>query len=178
MKEKNTKFSWNWSAALASVYWCFYRKMIGVGIAIMAVIFAVNFAAGALTLQAYAKMKPDVYAEYEAAYSFIETVAENPEMVSTEEYAEVFWTYVTSPVNVTTAVISLATTICVAVVMGFLGNNFYKNKIVKDINSIRRVATDNTVYHIYLRQKGGVSVVNLLLPILCKSIFNMMTSFF
>ena len=31
LREKHSKASWNWSSFLFSIYWCFYRKMYGLG---------------------------------------------------------------------------------------------------------------------------------------------------
>ena len=175
MKAKNTKFSWNWSAALLSVYWCFYRKMIGLGIALLVIVFSLNVATDTLVELAYQKLQPEVYAEYLETYNEIINASEDIEI---EEYYGHMSKFMLSPVSMTNTVVSAAITLLVSVVMGFVGNYFYKKKIIKDINTIRRVATDNTVYHIYLRQKGSVSVVNLLLPMVFNSMLNMLMNAF
>lgn len=177
MNEKKTKFSWNWSAALAGVYWCFYRKMIGLGIAIVAIIFSVNLVAGTATVAAYEKMKPEVYSEYTEIVADIDNALTNADSTSfyTDNY-ELYIKYVMSPITVTANIISVATSLIVSIILGFFGNYFYKKKMIKDINTIRQVATDNMVYHIYLKQKGNVSVVNLLMPMLINSMLNMLIS--
>ncbi len=175
MEQNNTKFSWNWSAALAGVYWCFYRKMMGLGVAILAIIFSLNLVAGTVIAYAYEKYKPDVYAEYE---EIIEEFNEMMENYPASANYNTSMRYLASPITRTSTIISAALSLLASVTLGFFGNYFYKKKVIKDIHTIRRLATDNMVYHIYLKQKGNVSVVNLLMPMLINSLLNMFISFF
>ncbi len=178
MQENKTKFSWNWSAALAGVHWCFYRKMIGLGIAIIAIIFSVNLVASSMTVVIYENMKPEVYAEYSAAVTEIVNAMTTAESSSFyRDNYDLYIKYLTSPITVITTIISGAISLLVSIILGFFGNYFYKKKTIKDIKAIRRIATDNMIYHIYLKQKGNVSVINLLMPMLCNMVLNMMTSF-
>ena len=175
MEQNNTKFSWNWSAALAGIYWCFYRKMMGLGVAILAIIFSLNLVAGTVIAFAYEKYKPDVYAEYKEIVADIDAMMEDYPAAANYDTS---LRYLTSPITITSTVISAALSLLASVTLGFFGNYFYKKKVIKDIHTVRRLATDNMVYHIYLKQKGNVSVVNLLMPMLINSLLNMFISFF
>lgn len=176
MQEKKTKLSWNWSAGIFSAFWCFYRKMVGLGIALMAIFFSVSLVSSVATVTVYQNYKPEVYAEYEA------TVNELVEFVSSDnadmtEYYDILTEILKSPINITAYVIQITAVLLMSIIMGFFGNHFYKKKILKDIRTLRRVSGDSMTYHIYLRHKGNVSAVNLMLPVLFYMFFSMMATY-
>lgn len=184
MQTKNSKISWNWSAGLASVFWCFYRKMVGLGVAFMAIFFSVYLISSLIPVTVYQNLKPEVYAEYAETVTQLNNelteILQNgaTSVTDTSEYYALVAELLTSPINITAYIIQIAAVLIMSIIMGFLGNHFYKKKIIKDINSIRRVSGDSMTYHFYLRQRGNVSVVNLLLPVLCYMFFSTMTTYF
>lgn len=183
MQEKKTKLSWSWSAFLGSAFWCFYRKMIGVGLAVLALFFSAHLFASFVPVLVYEKYKPEVYAEYEAEVSEFNEKALTIYESDTQSMDDVFSLYadmgklLLSPINITANIIRVAAILIINLVLGFFGNHFYKKKAVKDIHAIRQVSADSMTYHIYLRQKGNVSAANLLLPILCYMAFTMLLSY-
>lgn len=184
MQEKNSKLSWNWSAGILSAFWCFYRKMVGLGVALIAIFFSVTLISSIVPATVYRTYKPEVYTEYEM---LVEEINEIMQQVSkngtaTMEDASRYYTLtaklIASPINVTSLIIRAAAVILMCIIMGFFGNSFYKKKIIKDIGTIRRLSGDSTTYHYYLHQKGNVSVVNILLPILLYTFFSTLTTYF
>lgn len=184
MQEKNTKLSWNWSACIFSAFWCFYRKMVGLGVALIAIFFSVSLVSSIVPVAVYQNYKPEVYAEYEALVEEInvemQKVMQNgtasPEDAA--KYYALMGKLFRSPINITAYIIQITAALLLSVIMGFLGNNFYKKKVLKDIRSARRLSGDSMTYHFYLQHRGNVSVINLMLPILFYTFFSMMTTYF
>lgn len=183
MQENKTKLNWNWSAGLLSVFWCFYRKMVGLGVAFMAIFFSVYLISSVVPVVAYQNLRPDVYAEYEQTVNQLSDemtrILENGYTADIDmtEYYKLVGELAFSPINITAFIIQVTAVLIMSIIMGFFGNHFYKKKVLKDIRTIRRISTDNVIYHMYLRQRGNVSVANLLLPILCYMFFTMMTTY-
>lgn len=180
MQEKKTKLSWNWSAGICSVFWCFYRKMTGCGLALIALLFSCSMLSSVVPSLIYEKYQPETYVEYAQSVTDIAVEIENFRQtgVVSEEYYQSFIDFVTSPISKTTFIMQIATTLLISIIFGFLGNYFYKKKVLKDITKIRQVAVDSMSYHMYLQHRGGVSVANVLLPIFLYMMMNMMTGFF
>lgn len=183
MQEKKTKLSWSWSAFFGSAFWCFYRKMVGVGLAVMAIFFSATLISSFVPVLIYEQYKPEAYEEYEEQVTALNEKLSDYYENGTPEPETVIAIYkdmgklMLSPINIIANIIKITTVLIMNVVLGFFGNYFYKKKIVKDIHAIRQVSADSMTYHIYLRQKGNVSVINLMLPILCYSVFTMILSY-
>ena len=184
MEESGSKLRWNWAAGLASVFWCFYRKMYGAGAALMAIFFSLYLASSFVPAMVCEQIRPDIYEDYNNTLVLLvdemNEIAENgyTDTASLTTYYELMARLIKSPISITSYIIQAATVLIIGLITGFFGNHLYKKKMVKDIHSIRRVATDNMVYHIYLKQKGNVSVVNLLFPIMLYSLFSTIISYF
>ena len=183
MQEKNSKLSWNWSAGLLSVFWCFYRKMTGLGVAFMAIFFSVFLISSTVPAVVYQNYNPEVYEEYEELLieltDEMQKIMENGSAATadTTRYYQLVAQLFSSPINITAYIIQITAILIMSIVMGFFGNHFYKKKILKDIRTLRRVSGDSMTYHFYLRQKGNVSIINLMLPVLCYMFFSMMTTY-
>lgn len=180
MQEKKSKLSWNWSAAFCSVFWCFYRKMVGCGTALLAIFFSCYLLSSVVPTYIYANLQPETFAEYEQAVTelAVELQTAMDTGVMSENYTEILMNVAGSPVMVTSFIMMIATALLTTVIFGFLGNYFYKKKITKDIGKIRQVAADSMSYHMYIQHRGGVSIVNVLLPMFLYMMMNMMTGFF
>lgn len=184
MQEKKTKLSWNWSAGIFSAFWCFYRKMVGLGVALIAIFFSVSLVSSIVPVTVYQNYKPEVYAEYEMLVEEINDLMQNVANNGTAttgdalRYNSLIAKLIASPINITSLIIRATAVLLMSVIMGFFGNSFYKKKVLKDIRSLRRVSGDSMTYHFYLQQKGNVSLVNLMLPILCYMFFSMLTTYF
>lgn len=184
MEESGSKLRWNWAAGLASVFWCFYRKMYGAGAALMAIFFSLYLASSFVPALVCEQIRPDIYEDYnntlellvDEMNDIIENGYSDPDALTT--YYGLMARLIKSPISITSYVIQAASVLIIGLITGFFGNHLYKKKMVKDIHSIRRVATDNMVYHIYLKQKGNVSVINLLFPIMLHSLFTTILSYF
>lgn len=182
MQEKKTKLKWNWSAAIFSVFWCFYRKMMACGLMLIAVLFSVSLLSSFIPRQIYQKYQPEVYEEY------VECIQEiNKEMSEAlsgginampDNYYNLMLRLLFSPIMLTSYIIQICAYLIAALIFGFFGNHFYKKKVVRDILALRQVAVDSMSYHIYIRQRGGVSYANIILPVLCNMILNMALSYF
>lgn len=180
MQEKNSKLSWNWSAAFGSVFWCFYRKMTGCGTALLAIFFSCYLLSSVVPTFVYANLQPETYAEYEQAVlvlaSEMQSITDSG--IMSDNYYELMLDVATSPIMITSFIMTISTALLTTVIFGFLGNYFYKKKIIKDIGKIRQVAADSMSYHMYIQHRGGVSVTSVILPIFLYMMMNMITGFF
>lgn len=179
MEQKKSKLSWNWSSGIFSVFWCFYRKMMGCGMALVAIFFSCYFLSSVISPVIYEKLQPETYAAYEESVVSLADEMQNAinSGVITDEYYDILLSVASSPVTVTTFVMIGATFLLTSVIFGFFGNYFYRKKTVKDIVKIRQVAVDSMSYHMYIKHRGGVSVANIIVPIFVYMMINMMTGF-
>lgn len=180
MQEKKTKLSWNWSAFLCSVYWCFYRKLTGCGLALVAILFSCSLLSSVVPSFVYEKFQPETYEAYVQAVTEFSVEAEKfaNSREASDEYIQSFMKVALSPVLKTSLIMQMATTLLISVIFGFLGNYFYRKKVIKDITKIRQVAVDSMSYHMYIQHRGGVSIANVLLPMMLYMLMNMFTGFF
>ncbi len=176
MDEKKSKLSWNWSAGIFSSIWCFYRRMAGVGFVLIALFFASYLVSNTLPLFIYQQFQPETYAEYEDSVvefnELLNSAISNNASIDTDELYDMMNEIVLSPINVTSYIMLISLWLIISVVFGFLGNYFYKKKVFKDIRNLRQTSPDSQTYHFLLRQKGGVSVANALIPIICYMLLN------
>lgn len=167
MDDDGTKLSWNWSAFIFSFFWCFYRKMITVGIAMMMIFLSITLLSNTLPTFIYEKFKPDVYAEYQAEMTKVSGEVSSVYSGNTDQAQALddIQKLASSPVVMTSAVMQLALDLIASVVFGFFANYFYKKRMIQDVQAIREIAEGQNEYHIYLLQRGGVSVGYVLLAI-------------
>lgn len=181
MQEKETKLSWNWASALGSFFWCFYRKMAGLGTILLCIYLTVSFAAGIIIPLICNITNPEIYNEYIAVATqlndLISQTVENGATSIPAEYYELLWKLASSPLMIASRIVSIATALIISIVTGFLGTYFYKKKVLKDIRTLRQVSVNSVSYHMYLRHRGGTSPVNLLIPIMIYFMYSMFTSF-
>lgn len=179
MQEKKSKVSWNWSAALLSVFWCFYRKMTACGWALIAIFLSCYMISSIIPATVYEHFKPEVYEEYvENTYAFYDETEKVLESgVVSDNYYVYYMAILSSPITVTSYLMMGMLFLLTSVIFGLFGNHFYKKKVIKDILAIRQVSVDSLSYHLYLKGKGGVSNANAILPILIFSAFSMLMSY-
>ncbi|MBR5234001.1 MAG: hypothetical protein IKW03_07305 [Clostridia bacterium] len=181
IQNNKTKISWNWSAALGSCFWFFYRKMTGAGTIFMCIFLLVSFGAGILVPAVCKLVNPEMYNEYAALATELLAVmteyVESGAVSAPAEYYDIMFKMMMSPVVIATSIVNVAAVLIISVVSGFFGNYLYKKKVVKDITTLRQVAVNSVAYHMYLRQRGNVSVINLLLPIMLYMMYTMLTSY-
>lgn len=178
MEEKHTKLSWNWSAGICSVFWFFYRKMMGMGFILMTIICAVIMASSIVPGMIYEKYNPEVCKQYEQDLTEVinmgSSIMDGGGISDRSELSEFYGKYfkvMLSPISVTSYIMTGALLLLVNIIFGFFGNYLYKRKILKDIRSIRQVAADSMSYHMYIRQRGGVSAIQAVFPILIYMMF-------
>lgn len=183
MKEKKSKFSWNWSAGIFSVFWYFYRKMMGVGFAVLALLMSAMMLASFVPLTVYEKYQPEVYKQYVADATALNEQLQNireggiPDKLPPDYYDSMF-KFLFSPIQISSYIMFFALALIINISFGFFSNHLYKKKILKDIRAIRQVAVNSMAYHMYIRQRGGVSVANVVMPIVIYMFFNIMRTYF
>lgn len=179
-QEKKSKLSWNWSAGIFSVFWCFYRKMAGLGTALFAIFFSCYMISFVIPSYVYEAFRPEVYAAYESTLT--QLAAEMSNVLAsgavTTEYYELFAEVLTSPIMITSYIMMIALVLLTSITFGFFANHLYKNKIVKDIHKIRQISGDSMTYHMCLQRRGGTSVLNIIIPAALYSIINMLLNYF
>lgn len=180
MQDKKSKISWNWSAGIFSVFWCFYRRMTACGFALVAIFLSCSIISSFVPATVYENLRPEVYEEYletsDALYDEMENMLSTGQV--SDEYYDIYLALLTSPINLTSYLMMAMLFLITSVIFGFFGNHFYKKKVIKDIHAIRQVSVDSLSYHMYLKGRGGVSHANALLPILIYMAFNMILSYF
>ncbi len=179
MQEKKTKVSVNLSSGFFTVFWCFYRKMTGCGIALLAILFSAFLISSAVPPIVYEKFQPEIYADYENAVTELSEITAEAQTtgVIPNNYSQVLFKCISSPIMISSYVLMILSYILVGIVFCFFGNYFYKRKILKEIKKIRQISADSTTYHMYIRYKGGVSIANVIVPIMLYSFFNMILSY-
>lgn len=181
MQEKETKLSWSWACALGSFFWCFYRKMAGLGTILLCICLTVSLAASFIIPLICNVTNPEIYNEYLAvATQLNDLISQTLESGATNipaEYYELLWELASSPLMIASRIVSIATSLIISIVTGFFGTYFYKKKAIKDIRTLRQVSVNSVSYHMYLRQRGGTSPVNLLIPVMIYLMYSMFTSF-
>lgn len=177
MQKRGTKLKWNWSAAVFNIFWVFYRRMIGLGFSIMIILFAVNVSSSLIVPAVYEHARPEIYNEYnDSANEFFDALngaLEEGGEIPAESYESFARDILLSPITLTHYIVVMGAYLVSMVVIGFFGNNFYKNHIVKDIKKVRNIAINAESYHMFLATRGGVSYINVLLPILFGTLINM-----
>lgn len=181
MQEKNTKISWNWAAAFGSFFWCFYRRMSGLGTILLLIYLTVSFAAS-LIIPVIAKFSnPAMYDEYltlaTALTDLMTHLLDSGAVNLPPEYYELWGQLMSTPLMIASTIVNGATMLIICVTTGFFGTHFYKKKVLKDIRTIRRVSINSVSYHMYLRQRGNVSVINLMLPVMIYMLYTMITAY-
>ena len=179
MQKKNSKISWNWAAALCSVFWCFYRKMTACGWALAAILLSCYMISSVVPVTVYENFRPEVYQEYEQyTLALYEEAAECLETgVVSDDYRAYAMAILASPITLTSYLMMAVMFLITNVVFGVLANYFYKKKVIKDIRNIRQVSVDSLSYHMYIRAKGGVSVVGAFLPVFIFMAFTTLLSY-
>ena len=181
MQEKNTKLSWSWASALGSFFWCFYRRMSGLGTVLLLIYLTVSFAAS-LIIPVIAKFSnPAMYDEYltlaTALTDLMTHLIDSGATNFPPEYYELWGQLMSTPLMIASTIVNGATMLIICVTTGFFGTHFYKKKVLKDIRTIRRVSINSVSYHMYLRQRGNVSVINLMLPVMIYMLYTMITAY-
>lgn len=181
MQEKNTKLSWSWASALGSFFWCFYRRMSGLGTVLLLIYLTVSFAAS-LIIPVIAKFSnPAMYDEYltlaTALTDLMTHLLDSGATNFPPEYYELWGQLMSTPLMIASTIVNGATMLIICVTTGFFGTHFYKKKVLKDIRTIRRVSINSVSYHMYLRQRGNVSVINLMLPVMIYMLYTMITAY-
>ncbi|MCD7775493.1 MAG: DUF2628 domain-containing protein [Clostridiales bacterium] len=181
IEEKKSKLSWNWSAGIFSAMWCFYRRMAGVGLALVALFFSAYVLSNTIPPVLYQQLQPEVYEEYVEDVSelnyYMNAALTNNATPDMDDFYEKMTEIILSPITITSYIMLAALWLLISVVFGFLGNYFYKKKVIKDIRKYRETSFDNQTYHLLLRQRGGVSPVNVLIPIICYMLLNTLLSY-
>lgn len=146
MERNDAKIGWNWCAALFGPLWCFYRKLYKVGLVYILLSLLVSI----ITLPSgYGAFMTDLIrntAQFSDPSTLYEYIMENAPVTSA-------WQDILSFVFRTGSML----------VLGFFGDTFYKRKTKASILACRRKATNMPDYISLLHQKGGVSLLMLIL---------------
>lgn len=172
------KKRFNWSAAIFSIYWMFYRKMVKLGCIATVLLVALQLIGSVGVELAFRKFDPDVIDEYNsAAISYSEKYDAFISGSSDADKAGVSQALLkltTSEFFLTSNAVSVAIYIVFGIVTGIIGNGMYKKKMVRDILRLRTVASDDSTYHFVLRHNGGTSALNVLFPFIINYILQML----
>lgn len=172
--EGKPKKRFNFSAAIFSIYWLFYRKLVKVGCIATLLLVALQIIGSVGVSYAFQKYKPDAITEYEnsvkvCAEMYQKFMNDDSGSVSREQVSEAADKLSRSEFLIASTAVSGGIYIIFGIVMGFIGNDLYKKKLTKDIMRLRTIATDDSTYHFILRHNGGTSALNILFPFIIMS---------
>lgn len=176
------KHKWNWSSAIFSIYWLFYRKMVKIGCIATVLLIALQFILSQGVDLAFRKYAPDKWQAYEQAAVeladiYVKIQQGNESNLSDEELRQKGMAVTTSDVFLASTASSILLYIGFGIVLGIKGNDFYKRKAVRDIKNLRTVAVDDNTYHFVLRHNGGTSALNVLFPFMIQSFISVILRF-
>ncbi|MCR5782593.1 MAG: DUF2628 domain-containing protein [Clostridia bacterium] len=182
MQDNETKISWNFSSFFFPFFWAFYRKMVGIGVAVMLLMFSAGMFSGSMIPWIFEKTSPAVFEEYENAYESMfdsyATLSQSGGSEGMNEFYEAFNTFAASPVLKASLVTGAALQLIICVCMGFFGNYLYKRRVLRNINLLRERCGDANTYHMLMRGAGGVSVWSVVLPVIVYFFAMMMSGMF
>ncbi len=182
MQDGDSRISWNTASFFFPFFWAFYRKMVGLGVAVMLLIFSGSMFSGFVIPMIFEKTSPAVYAEYEAAYEGLmnsyAAIAQSGGTEGMSEFYEAASVLAFSPVLKASLVAGAAIQLIICVCMGFLGNYIYKRRVIRNINMLRERCGDANTYHMLMRGAGGVSVWSVVLPVIVYFFAMMMSRMF
>lgn len=176
--EGKKKKRFNFSAAIFSVYWLFYRKMVKIGCIATLLLIALQIIGTAGVSYAYQKYKPDAVKEYSDTLNACSELYQKLMSDESDSADRLEFTKATDKLSkneffLATNGAGIGVYVIFGIVMGFIGNDLYKKKLVKDILRLRTIATDDSTYHFILRHNGGTSALNILFPIIIMSFVRM-----
>lgn len=157
MEDTGRKTTWNWAACFFPILWAFYRKMYGLGIALVAItcLIPLIFASSVGTYyQGYAAtMTKYMMSSYEAG--------SEDAVVSAAEQAE---KELASPkYNMAIKVLDINSYIqmFISIIMGLFGTYLYKRHVEKLLQKAEALEDEKKAA--FLKRKGGASIGTLLL---------------
>lgn len=166
LEKKNKKISWNWSAFIFGPLFLFYRKINQAGMAFLALIISGSFVGSALLMRTAPNFVNAVMEFYSSSAQGVYPSEEQMTAVMSSPDAKnaVMCTY---GIMIFIAVIHL--------IIGLYANNFYKNKVIKIIKTVRTQLDEGASFSqnsfmggdmnmsqeqlrkMYLGKKGGTS---------------------
>lgn len=160
-KQKKTGKStgWNWAAFLFTPLWFFYRKLYKAGLCFVAVFVAISLFTAVPASKDYNKAMETIE-KYVTVYedSSYEDLSKQIASLSPEQMNEVTaamlgyfkWTF-----------IQLAIQIIPSAVAALFADKLYKNKIARDIESMREFSQNQKTFEMLMLRKGGTSIVGM-----------------
>lgn len=176
--EGRKKKRFNFSAAIFSIYWMFYRKMVKIGCIATLLLIALQIIGSVGVSYAYQKYKPNAVKEYSDTLNtcselYQKIMSDNSDSADRLEFAKASDKLSKSEFFIATTGVSAGIYVIFGIVTGFIGNDLYKKKLVKDILRLRTIATDDSTYHFILRHNGGTSALNIMFPFIIMSFVRM-----
>ncbi len=172
------KHKWNWSSAIFSIYWLFYRKMVKIGCIATVLLIALQFIFAQGVDLAFQKLAPDKWQAYETAAIdladiYLKAQQGDTDGISDADVRQKVMTVAASDVFLAGIGSNVLLYVAFGIVLGFKGNDFYKQRTLKNIRKLRTVAVDDSTYHFVLRHNGGTSALNILFPFIIKSFISL-----
>lgn len=176
------KHKWNWSSAIFSIYWLFYRKMVKIGCIATVLLIALQFIFSQGVDLAFQKFAPEQWQAYEQAAVELADIYTKIQQGDTDNISDADvrqkgLAVTASNVFIASVGSSILLYIVFGIVMGIKGNDFYKQKALRDIKNLRTVAVDDNTYHFVLRHNGGTSALNILFPFIIESFISVFLRF-
>ena len=176
------KHKWNWSSAIFSIYWLFYRKMVKIGCIATVLLIALQFIFSQGVDLAFQKFAPEQWQAYEQAADELADIYTKIQQGDTDNISDADvrqkgLAVTASNVFIASVGSSILLYIVFGIVMGIKGNDFYKQKALRDIKNLRTVAVDDNTYHFVLRHNGGTSALNILFPFIIESFISVFLRF-
>ncbi|MGN0571642.1 MAG: RING finger protein [Candidatus Fimenecus sp.] len=151
MEKTGKKISWNWAAFFFAPYWYFYRKLYGVGAALMVLLLAIS---GLTYTQRFVE-RTDAFYDMEAQVEAQLEAGGTSYSAAAQSLSEAYLSLATTPEFIIRSCANFA----VALFSGLYANTLYKKKTAKEIAMLRETSQSPEEYRLRLFRRGGVSVL-------------------
>lgn len=159
--EDGKKFSFNFAAFFFAPYWFFYRKLYKAG-----AFFLVAFVTASILLSGMTNQVAAAAEEYSEKIASISGVTVTEEQLieiepELEKYVAEFYSKVSKPLAITTAVTLILRLIC-----ALMADRLYYKKILNDMKLISETVQENQMRRMMIARKGGLSALGFTASVL------------
>lgn len=169
------KVSWNWASALFGPMWFFYRRMLTAGFVVMLIHMFIGYFSSIVSELLFKAFRPEVYEAYMAMAQRLNAAIASgaPDVNALSALAR---SILASPVFLANIVISAAASLIAMIATGAFGNYLYYNHTRKTVKLAHDLSDAEGERSMIMNARGGVSVRNVVVPILAYFAVSILTS--
>lgn len=167
LQEKNNKIGWNWAAFLFAPYWFFYRKIYRIGLLFMGVMLVLTVFMAMPFARALDQVTPTFEKYYQtqesntdeaASGSFWENMMQNSQRINTLSDAQKQEIEQAAMFLLKWMALFAAVPFLPNIAAALLADSLYREKIIRDIKSMREFAQNERTFRMLTLRRGGISI--------------------